>query len=586
MTAASTARPPARQLLLLWLGFWLLFAAVAHGNLETTDSGATMHAARNLLLRGDAGMRRFEDQARDREHPMCAAEGMLAAKIDQEAARGVTYYGKKGKDTELRYVWFPVGHVWLMLPCVAVGELLAKALPTVEQRYRETVAPAQLDTPLPQTNYPFGMCVFDHAVVAMVLPSAFGALSVLLLFLLALELGCSRRQALLSAVATLVGTQLFPLGRETLSDGPGMAFLLAALLVAVRVHRGPVRTRHLLLGGFAGGAAVLVRYPHAPLVAVLTAVVGIAALRQKRPAVLSWFLLGALPSAIALLVDNQLRFGSPFDTGYPSAGTWFTYPIWFGLPKLLFAAGKGILWFSPLLWLLLPAGLSAVRVGRLRLLAWILLLIPLLVFSGTVGWQSGQCWGARYVTPGVVAFAALVLPQARPWQSHPRLFRLLLGLGGLLCLTSVVAPTRGHNQLAAQAARAHYHAAFERGEITATDWASVDHDPEDHYFFEPRYSPLHTHWRYAWLSATGGFEDAAGQPRDGAANTIEPLFGVTSPNAEWGKAPQRWEDRNGRHLWFLFWGALLGVSGWLLLLPVAALAIAVLWAGWRAVSKE
>jgi len=35
------------------------------------------------------------------------------------------------------------------------------------------------------------------------------------------------------------------------------------------------------------------------------------------------------------------------------------------------------------------------------------------MFSCTNGWQSGQCWGVRYVTAGVVAFLAIVLPQSQ-----------------------------------------------------------------------------------------------------------------------------------------------------------------------------
>ena len=39
--------------LLAWLGAFLLFVCVAHGNFETTDAGFTMHAARALWHRGD-----------------------------------------------------------------------------------------------------------------------------------------------------------------------------------------------------------------------------------------------------------------------------------------------------------------------------------------------------------------------------------------------------------------------------------------------------------------------------------------------------------------------------------------------------
>ena len=51
----ANARSPRRTLGWLWLAALLLFLGTAHGNLESTDSGLTMHAARALWLRGDSG---------------------------------------------------------------------------------------------------------------------------------------------------------------------------------------------------------------------------------------------------------------------------------------------------------------------------------------------------------------------------------------------------------------------------------------------------------------------------------------------------------------------------------------------------
>jgi hypothetical protein len=292
-----------------------------------------------------------------------------------------------------------------------------------------------------------------------------------------------------------------------------------------------------------------------------------------------WFALGGLPFFCLLVGINHARFGAASDTGYPPFLSWFNYPLPYGLLKLLIAAGKGVLWLSPMLWLALPA---ARRPMPLRWLAWVLFVVPMALFAMTNGWQSGQCWAARYVTPAVVGLCALVLPQARPWRSRPRTFAVLFGLGVLVSLTSIVAPTRGHNQLAGQAVRAMYDRELAAGRITAEDRRSVD-EP-DHYFFLPRFSPLHANWTYAFKSWRGDFEDAEGRPKHGSANTIEPLFGIVAvPDARPRQdlAPLHWEDRGGRHLWCGFWGALYGFSGWWLFVPVLLGGVVLVRAGGR-----
>ena len=570
MTAPASGTVAWRTLWQAWLGLFLLFVTLAHGNLETTDSAMTMHGARALWLRGDSGLLPSAQGAQ------WLAEGVIADEIARHEGEPAPRYGKKGRDGVRRYVWFPMGHLWLMLPCVAAGEALARTFPQVEERYRAVAG----------DNYLFGQFTFDQAAVALVLPAASGASIGVLLFLIALALGCDRRSAALCAAAVLLGSQCFALGRETLSDGPGLACLLGALLAVVRVHAGDLRRRTLWLGGVAAGMAVLTRYPHGLLVPPLALAVLLALRHRGRMGAFAWFALGGLPFAVLLCAVNHARYGSMSDTGYPPFTSWFNYPLWFGVSKLLIAAGKGILWLSPMLWLALPAAARRSRPLALRWLAWTLFAIPLVLFGMTNGWQSGQCWGARYVTPAVVAMLALVLPQSEPWRHRPRTFWALFAVGLGLAVTSVVAPTRGAQQLAAQGVEAMYANRLAEGRITAADFASAKDDPADHFSFQPRFSPIHLHWHYAIRSATGGFEDDAGAPRQGAEFTIEPLFGIRSAEPAYGRAPSHWEDRGGRHLWFCFWGTLLGVSSWLLVLIPLVPAVAMLWAFGRGLSKN
>lgn len=567
-----------RSLLLAWCGAFLLFASVAHGNLENLDSAATMHAARALYLRGDSGLRGFDQGAE------WLGEGLLTKEIADRHQQGEHWYGKAGRNG-LTYVWFPVGHVWLMVPFVALGEAIAQRYPGVEEHYFRTVAPdLESKHAVQSLSYRDNHLVFANAAVATLLPALCGATMVLLLYGIARALGANGRDAARSTAAITLATQLFPLGRETLSDGPGLMFLLAALLAVVRAHAGTVSARTLWLGGAALGAAVLTRYAHGFLAPVLILALACAARRLGNWRLLAWFGLGGLPFLVLLLGVNHARFGAVSDTGYPPFASWFNYPLPYGLLKLLIAAGKGVLWLSPILWLALPA---ARRPVHLRWLAWALFAVPMVLFSMTNGWQSGQCWSARYVTPAVVGLCALVVPQVQPWRTHPRWFGLLCGIGILVSLASIVAPTRGHNQLAGQAVRAMYDRELAAGIITEADRRSVDE--ADHYYFLPRFSPLHAHWTYALKSWRGDFEGPDGRPRHGSANTIEPLFGIVAvPDAvpRQDLAPLHWEDRGGRHLWWVFWGSLYGFPGWWLFLPVFVAGVGCSWIGWRHLWKS
>ncbi|MBL8729167.1 MAG: glycosyltransferase family 39 protein [Planctomycetes bacterium] len=557
-------RRPWRVWVLAWLGVWFGFVAVAHGDLESGDSALTMHAARVLWQRGDSGLLRA-DQGGE----------LLGERRAAELIPELETLGKVGRNGRV-YVWFPVGHVWLLAPFAALGERLEAAFPAVERRWREVAAPgADAEHLQYSVTYMFGHPVLTQGVIALLVPSLFGATSVLLLFLLARTLGAGPRDAFLGTFAIALGTQLFAFGRETLSDGPGLCCLLAVLLVTVRAHLGRAATGVLVAGGAAAGAAVLLRYQNALAVAVCAAVIAVACRRTARWRPLLAFVAGGLPFLVLLLAVDYARFGDPFDTGYPKVADWYTEPMWLGLVKLFFAAGRGVMWLSPLLWLAMPLAVRRARVPVLRPVAWLLFALPFLAFAAAKGWQGGECWGARYVTPGVVVLLALVLPQARPWRDWPRLWTGLLVVGVFVNLTALVAPVRGQVQLASQAARAE---AAHAGRVLA--------DPGDEVSWRPRFSPLHSNWSYAVRSCVGGFEDANGQPRHGSEHTIEPLFGIVAAEPSQGQAPLRWEDRCGRHLWWRFWADLLAVPGWLLLAPVLLLCVLCGGYGWRRLAAE
>src|SRR5262245_63219253 len=137
-----------------------------------------MQGARALWLGGDSGLLRPADGSE------WLAEGLLADHIVDSAPTG---FGRTGRDGRHQYVWFPIGHLYLMVPFVALGERLERAWPAVEATYRARSP----------DFYHEGQFAIEQGLIALVLAPAVGASIVLLLFAIAREFGCGRREALL-----------------------------------------------------------------------------------------------------------------------------------------------------------------------------------------------------------------------------------------------------------------------------------------------------------------------------------------------------------------------------------------------------
>lgn len=538
-----TSPRPRRGLAWLFVAATFFFGLFAHGYVENGDAEITMHAARAWWHRGDPGLQR--------EGPTTSlAERTIAEWIHAPVPR----YGMVGRNDKA-YVWFPIGHQALMVPCVALGEQMAAVFPAPEQRLLALKGEA------------FGSFFWSRFLCSL-LPIPFAAGVVVVVFLLARTLGVGVREALLvSAVSTLC-TAFWPGSSETMSDVPGTFFLLAAAHSVFAYHanaaHGAGAARTMWLGGVCAGAAVLVRYPHAAPVLVLTIGALVIAWRARRWREFAWFAAGGIPFAAALLLANWWRFASWTETGYSAGATpeWFSYPPWLGALLILLAPGKGILWFSPPLW---PALTQVWRRATWRpAWPWLVTLgcfvLPIAICAHAAGWAGGQCWSVRYVTASVVLLVAVALSLGRPWRRWPKAFAVVCVLGLMVSVSGVVTPYRGDRNLAHFATKAAYPDAGE-GELPMI------------WDFEPRFSPLKSHWIYAWLSLTGRLE--AG----GSANTTEPMFGVQVDLDPARLRPTQVEDRSFRHWWWRY-GSLFGWPWW----PAVAVALAALMAmraAWR-----
>jgi hypothetical protein len=150
--------------------------------------------------------------------------------------------------------------------------------------------------------------------------------------------------------------------------------------------------------------------------------------RQKRLRALAPLVIGAG----LWLVENTVRRGSPFRTGYendhgfqtllPYSGlTGFSYPRFFGVLSLLISFGKGLLFFAPGLVLVFRRGLEALGTVKDVLILWLLYLGGLLlVYGGWWAWYGGGTWGPRFLLFASLPASLLLAAQVRrPPRAFP-----------------------------------------------------------------------------------------------------------------------------------------------------------------------
>ncbi|MCE9564646.1 MAG: hypothetical protein K8U57_21645 [Planctomycetes bacterium] len=233
--------------------------------------------------------------------------------------------------------------------------------------------------------------------------------------------------------------------RPLLTAGERLRFIITLTLTSMVSHHlmffsGEVFT--CVMSAFGLAAVVLRRAWWGMPLAILAAVnlpgmigaLGMASvvlvLRTRRLR----FLLAA-PTAFGLwLLENYVRRGDPWFTGYdgehgvPTALPYsglpeFSYPIFFGLLSVLFSFGKGLIFFMPALFMPLreEPGRPAEAESDLRWVYWVWLGYMsgvVLVYAKWWCWSGGWFWGPRFFLFGCFIAALVVARRTANADRH------------------------------------------------------------------------------------------------------------------------------------------------------------------------
>lgn len=231
----------------------------------------------------------------------------------------------------------------------------------------------------------------------------FAASCIVLVYLLARELGASRSAALVASAALACSPILTFMGVQLMSDAPAAAWALLAILCGVRARR---RSAWAALAGAAFGMGVLLRPASALLLLPL-----LFALPARRDA---WFLFGAggAPFAALFFAFNRIAYGGVFETGYAEGGALSDFRV-SNVPERF---RHYLRWISAMMTPLVPAGWLAFAVDRLRplrdrlmLLSWFAGFFVFYCFYG----PYETWWYTRYLLPAIpgLLIAAVLLSE-------------------------------------------------------------------------------------------------------------------------------------------------------------------------------
>lgn len=248
------------------------------------------------------------------------------------------------------------------------------------------------------------------------------ALAATMVFLTALEIGASRRHALLTAFAFAFATPALVYAKNFYSEPLGaLGYAVASLGLARALTRR--RAVDALLAGAGIALAALVKTSLVIVAPILVLVLwGYTWNRRWRLA-----LWACVPMVSALAVTgwfNWVRFGDLTYSGY-GGESFSTFPL-LGAAGLLVSPGRSVFAYAPILLAAVP-GLWLLR--QPRGLRWWLMgasLTLLLLHGAWVAWWGAWAWGPRLLVP-TLPWLCLGLVGALRWAAGRGWANMALG---------------------------------------------------------------------------------------------------------------------------------------------------------------
>ena len=275
---------------------------------------------------------------------------------------------------------------------------------------------------------------------ALLLNPILTALTMGLVYLLAIRWGFSDRAGAATAVSFSCGTLAWHYGQTLYTEPSAALAWVGAAYLLMMASASPGGIGWIAVAGDLVGLSAGASYAYVVAVPVF----GIyLALQIKQSSGRSWmrlvaFGVGCLAGLMVWPLANQLRFGNWLGTGYSlQTETLRLAGAATRLYGLVLSPYRGLIWYVPLA-LVTPLGYFALyrRRSREGLLCAGLTLAVIGIYSFWTVWWGAVNWGPRYLVP-LMPFLCLGLAPIWEWMFDRRRSRLLRGAFGALVVLSV-----------------------------------------------------------------------------------------------------------------------------------------------------